>query len=215
LVSPLNEGGTLSSYRVSDQQSAAEVLSIIKDAARGLKDIQALGYVHGDIKGDNIFVDRCGRGFVSDLGLCVKSGQPIGVRTDKFVEGLVSGTPGHMSVEQMTGQPLLSEYSDVFSLGVTAIRAFTGQYPWGQFNSEGALNKMTYEQIEEVIRCFPYAKFPDYIPESVKKTFLDCVDTEANIPSLDQIINLHIEVTDQETPSSSLLSSSDLITEVR
>lgn len=89
----------------------------------------SLHIVHCDIKPANI-MERTGGGFVLvDLGIAKHLDQPTVTEY-----GMVMGTRGFMSPEQMVNRRGLTRLSDIFSLGVVAYLASTGVHPfeWNQ-----------------------------------------------------------------------------------
>jgi serine/threonine protein kinase len=87
-------------------------------------------YVHMDIKGANIFLDRHGSWYLSDFGSCVKVGEPISSYTQWFYpERLRLGvTPARFLY-------------DWYMLGVALVIQLTGE-PWKELldESAGAVN---------------------------------------------------------------------------
>lgn len=89
------------------------LLEVYLAVARALAFAHARGFMHRDVKPDNIVVGDYGETVLLDWGLA----RPVdGPRED---DGLVMGTPGYMPPEQATGQ--VAEHdarSDVYALGV-------------------------------------------------------------------------------------------------
>ena len=124
----LAPGGTLKDLLVDGQPLAppAAVDAILQVIA-GLHEAAALGILHRDIKPSNCFVDRDGRILVGDFGLSIATlarepGTSAGM-------GMIAGTPGFASPEQLRGEPL-DVRSDIYSVGATIYYLLTGRPPF-------------------------------------------------------------------------------------
>jgi serine/threonine-protein kinase len=105
---------------------------IIKEVAAALQHLHEVGVVHRDIKPENIVVRiesndegeiQVKRVILIDFGL-------MEVMTEsKSQDGLVFGTKGHMSPEQILGEELDGR-SDIFTLGITLLEMLTGVNPF-------------------------------------------------------------------------------------
>jgi serine/threonine protein kinase/Tol biopolymer transport system component len=149
IVSELLEGATLrqliESHRVIAVRRAVEYGVQI---ARGLAAAHDKGIVHRDLKPENVFVTHDGRAKILDFGLAKLTGAPhmsevastaaTAVASEpagpKTTPGVVLGTVGYMSPEQVRGLPT-DDRSDIFSLGailyetLSGERAFRGETP--------------------------------------------------------------------------------------
>lgn len=99
------------------------VLEIVAKVAEALDYAHRQGIVHRDIKPSNIMVMKNGTVKVTDFGIARII---TGSRTET---GVVIGTPGYMSPEQLTGAKVDGR-SDIFSLGVVLFELLTGETPF-------------------------------------------------------------------------------------
>ncbi len=109
------------------------------------------GFIHRDIKPDNLFLHRRGDKehlVVLDLGIVKRMPAEAvdSVRLPATATGYILGTPAYMSPEQANGVPLDAR-TDIYSLGVTLYRMMTGHLPFAASPGEPylVLAKHVYE----------------------------------------------------------------------
>ncbi|MDF3031273.1 MAG: hypothetical protein K0R03_1831 [Moraxellaceae bacterium] len=117
-------GGDLKA-RMRGGLTVREALQITKDMARALDFAHSKGYLHRDIKPDNILFRADGSAVLTDFGIA-KATEGDANLTQM---GMVAGTPKYMSPEQARGQSLDAD-SDLYSLGVVLFEMLTGRLPF-------------------------------------------------------------------------------------
>jgi outer membrane protein assembly factor BamB len=105
-----------------------DVFSIILQVCDGLVFIHERGVIHGNLKPENILVDRSGWAKITDLGLAshLLSGERIGQGTGS---GLRIGTPAYMAPELVEGRPGTPQ-TDLYALGVVLYELLVGHPPF-------------------------------------------------------------------------------------
>lgn len=96
-------------------EAAARLLIPI---ARALDTIHSLGWVHLDIKPQNILISRDGRAMLADFGIAARRG----TRTHAC-------TPTYASPEQAAGDRPVGPWSDIYSLGAVLYEMVAGHPP--------------------------------------------------------------------------------------
>ncbi len=97
----------------------SNLLKLLRDFASGLAMMHAHGYIHRDVKPDNLMVDHNGNGRVIDYGLV----DSFELDRESFSSrGFLLGTPHYFSPEVIWSQRYLPA-SDIFSLGIVILDA--------------------------------------------------------------------------------------------
>ena len=141
VVSELLEGETLRDRLRSGSIPVRKALEYALQIAHGLAAAHEKGIIHRDLKPENLFVTKDGRVKILDFGLAKLtqtdpgSNPSMATVTHGGTEaGVVMGTAGYMSPEQIRGMTL-DPRSDIFSFGailyemLSGKRAFHGDTP--------------------------------------------------------------------------------------
>ena len=126
-VSPYVAGGSLRDrLRAEGRLPVADALRIAVEVARALDYAHRSGFVHRDVKPENVlFAD--GQAVLADFGIariCCGDGEEA-----LTYEGLAVGTPEYMSPEQAAGERELGFGSDVYSLACVVYEMLGGEPP--------------------------------------------------------------------------------------
>jgi Tol biopolymer transport system component len=151
LVSELLEGTTLREQLGTTPLPGRRVIDYAIQIANGLAAAHERGIVHRDLKPENLFVTRDGRVKILDFGIA-KLVEHVGTdesdaptRHAQTDPGLVIGTAGYMSPEQVRGQRVDSR-SDLFSFGAVLYEMLAGKRAFKRDSSVETLNAILTDE---------------------------------------------------------------------
>jgi len=134
-----HEGESLRAlFERNPKQDAPTVHSIVQETCQALAMVHSAGYVHGDLKPENIFfADRdvserarqlklLGFGVASRLSRASAAGYGVGRRR----AGEIVGTPLYLSPDLILGRVPNGGQADLWALGVIVYEALTGRAPF-------------------------------------------------------------------------------------
>lgn len=120
--------------------------SIAKQLANALGFAHSKGYIHRDIKPDNVLFRHDGGLVLTDFGIAKAHDSS----TQMTATGTVIGTPHYMSPEQAQGQEL-DHRSDIYSIGIVLYEMLVGAVP---FQGNSALS-IGIKHLKESVPSLP------------------------------------------------------------
>ena len=156
LVSELLEGETLREKITEGPIPTRRTVEYALGIAQGLAAAHAQGVVHRDLKPENIFITHDGRVKILDFGLAklvrdehsLESAMTLTSPTT--MPGMVMGTIGYMSPEQVKGNPS-DERSDIFSFGAVLYEMLTGKRAFKKDTSVETMTAILKEEPPELL----------------------------------------------------------------
>jgi eukaryotic-like serine/threonine-protein kinase len=127
LVMELLPGESLRRRLQRDYRLAVgDALWIVRQTAEALAALHRAGFLHGDVKPDNLRLVDPGHATLIDLGFAHRPGENAAF----LRAGYVLGTANYLPPELCDGEPTEDYACDLFSLGVTLFEMLTGRLPY-------------------------------------------------------------------------------------
>jgi len=120
-------------------------LYIVNEIASALRYADEKGFIHRDIKPDNIMFKKNGTPVLVDFGIA----RAISSTTKLTKTGMSIGTPHYMSPEQIRGHELDGK-SDIYSLGIVFYEMLTGKVPFDAEDTIAVAVKHCQEPIPQL-----------------------------------------------------------------
>ena len=164
LVTELIDGGTLRDWAgIRPPHKWEDIVELITGIADALAVAHDAGIVHRDLKPENILVTRSGHAKLADFGVAklferAPSGAGVTGAEAHTQTGMIVGTAGYMSPEQVSGTSVDAR-SDVFSFGVVLHELLTGRRPFAA--------PSTIEELHNILNASP-APLTGDIPAGVR-----------------------------------------------
>ncbi len=175
VVSELLEGQTLREALSKAPFPEKKAVDYGVQIANGMAAAHEKGIVHRDLKPDNVFVTKEGPVKILDFGLAKlthperKTEPPIEAPTFTAVTdpGVIMGTVGYMSPEQVKGQPA-DPRSDVFSFGAVLYEMLAGKRAFSRPSSA--------ETMSAILRDEPPPLSPETVPTPLANVVSRCLE---------------------------------------
>jgi eukaryotic-like serine/threonine-protein kinase len=147
----LLEGETLRQRLSGAALNSRQVFGIAASVAEGLSAAHAKGIIYRDLKPENIFLTKGGVKIL-DFGLACS--EPVFVSPEGFEastvtavrSGVLEGTIGYMSPEQLQGKPSQTA-SDLFALGCCLYEMISGRRPFTGMSPPMLLLQLSKERL--------------------------------------------------------------------
>lgn len=159
LVSELLEGENLRDRLKRGAMPLRKVIDYGVQIAKGLAAAHEKGIIHRDLKPENLFLTRDGQVKILDFGLArltqpkmsTLSQAPHEVQT---IPGMMMGSMGYMSPEQVRGQAA-DQRSDIFTFTAVLYEMLTGQRAFQKATSIDAMSAILNEEPPPLLQVRP------------------------------------------------------------
>jgi hypothetical protein len=170
MVGELVEGASLRGQKFGARKSVEVAIQI----ADGLAAAHAAGITHRDLKPDNVLLARDGRAKILDFGLAkmtapraaaAAAAETVTVASEP---GVVMGTVGYMSPEQVRGQEA-NPRSDIFSFGLILYELLTGRRAFAGETSAETMTAILRQEVPEM---------PESVPAGLRQIVTHCLEKD-------------------------------------
>jgi eukaryotic-like serine/threonine-protein kinase len=177
IVTELVEGETLR-QRISPQGlPVRKAVELAVQFANGLAAAHDQGIAHRDLKPENIIITKDGRLKILDFGLA-KLHRPHsqtetvdGVTGAETQIGLVLGTAGYMSPEQVRGEPA-DHLSDIFSFGSILYEMLSGQRAFKRNTGAETMTAILHEDPQD------FSSKIGTVPPAIERIVRHCMEKQ-------------------------------------
>jgi Tol biopolymer transport system component len=171
IVSELLEGESLRSLLQNGLLSPRKAVDYARQTAEGLAAAHDKNIVHRDIKPDNLFITADGRVKILDFGIAKltrRDEDSCGTSfTTATAEGLVVGTAGYMSPEQVRGEDVDGR-SDIFSCGAVLYEMLAGQPAF--------VRSTAVDTMSAILKDDPTGALPAKVPPGLQRIIARCLE---------------------------------------
>jgi serine/threonine protein kinase/tetratricopeptide (TPR) repeat protein len=168
-VSELLQGETLRAAFGRGALPVDRSIELARQIVSGLSAAHDKGIVHRDLKPENVFITTDGLVKILDFGVAKQTGAPAATERDESAnteQGLIIGTTGYMSPEQVRGQPADAR-SDVFACGALLYELVTGRRAFDAGTPIETMNAILSTQPPNLSRL--PAPFDTIVPRCLEK----------------------------------------------
>jgi serine/threonine protein kinase len=156
LVTELLEGETLRQKLESGPLPVRRATEYAAEIADGLAAAHAKGVIHRDLKPENVFIVKTGGVKILDFGLAkaapvaaAPAGTQETVGVNGTAPGMVMGTAGYMSPEQVRGERV-DHRTDIFSFGAVLYEMVSGKRAFQKGSAVETMSAILKEDVPEL-----------------------------------------------------------------
>ncbi len=155
IVTELIEGETLRQRIPPQGMPTRKAVELAVQLANGLAAAHDQGIAHRDLKPENILITKDGRLKILDFGLAklrrshAQTETVDGMTAAETNAGMVLGTVGYMSPEQVRGEPA-DQLSDIFSYGSILYEMISGQRAFKRATGAETMTAILHEEPQEL-----------------------------------------------------------------
>lgn len=179
LATELVEGETLRQRLERGPMMFREAVDVGGAVAGALAAAHEAWIVHRDIKPENVAIRRDGVVKVLDFGVSALFGD--GDATDPIRRpGGLAGTLHYLSPEQVRGEPIIDNRSDIYSLGVVLYEMLTGHVPFAGKSAMAVLAQIVEREPDPLPAFVPDA-LRELVVQSLQKSLYDRPQTASDV----------------------------------
>jgi serine/threonine protein kinase len=158
----LLDGAPLSSWDALSFEGGEvpSVESMVIQLAEGLAYAHSKGFVHSDLKPDNVFITRDGRIKILDFGIARIA--DAAAQQDSFDAGQLGAlTRRYASLEMLERGAEPHPADDIYALGIIAYQLYSGEHPFGGASAQ--------EAFEQGLQPSPLKGVPGYRQQAIER----------------------------------------------
>src|SRR5216684_4362361 len=177
IVTELIEGETLRQRIPPQGMPTRKAVELTVQLANGLAAAHDQGIAHRDLKPENILITKDGRLKILDFGLAklrrshAQTETVDGMTAAETNAGMVLGTVGYMSPEQVRGEPA-DHLSDIFSFGSILYEMLSGQRAFKRNTNAETMTAILNEEPQEL------ASRIGAIPPALERIVRHCMEKQ-------------------------------------
>lgn len=140
--------------------------AVCRQAASGLAIMHEGGYVHADIKPNNIMINESLEVKLIDFGQSCPTGT---------VKERIQGTPDYIAPEQVKRRAI-TPVTDIYNLGATMYWLLTKQHVPSVMPKSQSQTELTRISSEDRKKCIPPVEINASVPPALNSLVMDCVE---------------------------------------